>query len=66
MAKIVNENNLGVVSDQFTPQSLALKLNQLKPDDIKVFKHNSEKVAHQLNAEQNEKIMLNLVNQLIP
>ncbi len=65
MAKIVNDNNLGVVSEEFTPQSLALKLNQLTRDDINIFKHNSEKAAHQLNAEQNEKIMLSLVNQLI-
>ena len=45
MAKIVLENNIGVVSDDFLPKSLAKKIEQLKPGEIELFKYNSDKAA---------------------
>ncbi len=65
MAKIVNNHQLGVVSQDFTPQGLAKKLNQLTASDLTHYKNNANAVAHQLSAEQNEKIMTDLVKQLI-
>lgn len=64
MARIVNDHKLGIISDDFTPQSLATKLNELTPSDLVTFKNNAAKVAHELSAEHNEKVMLDLVDTL--
>jgi hypothetical protein len=64
MARIVNDHNLGIVSGDFTPQSLAKKLNQVTPADLVKFKSNAAKIAHELSAEQNKKIMLDIVDKL--
>jgi hypothetical protein len=64
MARIVNDHDLGIVSDDFTPHSLAKKLNQLTSADLVKFKSNAAKVAHELSAEQNKKIMLDIVHKL--
>ena len=57
MAEIVNNYKIGVVSENFTPQSLAEKLVTLTQADIETFKHNANRAAADLNAEVNaEKI----------
>ncbi|HEX6226131.1 MAG TPA: hypothetical protein VFZ52_17050 [Chryseolinea sp.] len=57
MAEIVNNYKIGVVSENFTPQSLAAKLITLTQADIETFKHNANRAAADLNAEVNaEKI----------
>ena len=51
MASLVNKHDIGVVADNFRPQSLASKLNALKAGDIFRFKQNSDKAAAIYNAE---------------
>jgi len=51
MAAIVKERDLGVISDDFTPQALAAKINALTPENIMRFKHNTAKAAKELTAE---------------
>ncbi|MCE2706954.1 MAG: glycosyltransferase [Proteobacteria bacterium] len=61
MANIVNKYKLGLVADSFDPKSVADKLNALTTDEIMSYKHNSNRVAYELSAENNNKILCNLV-----
>jgi glycosyltransferase involved in cell wall biosynthesis len=58
VAQIVNEFNLGVVSEDFTAKKLAQKLSTLTDEELINFKRNSAKAATQLSAEKNS-ILLN-------
>jgi hypothetical protein len=53
MAEIVNRFHLGVVSEKFTPESLAEKLSEVTKSDIESFKKNANVAAAELNAEVN-------------
>ena len=66
MASIVKSYGNGVVSDDFSPQSLGRKLNALTREDIIRFKKQSSLAAKELNAEKNEVIFNNLIDQLLP
>jgi len=65
MAEIVNLYSIGVVSDDFSAKSLASKLSQLTTDDIIGYKKNTEAVARQLNAEENAKILIDVIERSI-
>jgi hypothetical protein len=65
MAAIVNAFKNGVVSVDFTARSLAEKLQALKHADIQTFKINSGKAAEVLNAEKNEVIFNQLIDQIL-
>lgn len=58
MARLVDEHQLGVVSKDFSPRSLAERLNMLSTSDILRFKQNSHKAARFLCAESVGKRML--------
>ncbi|MEX2235799.1 MAG: glycosyltransferase [Cyclobacteriaceae bacterium] len=65
MASIVNTYGNGVVAEDFEPESLARKLNQLTTEDIVRFKNQSSFAAKQLNAEKNEIVFTNLTDRLL-
>jgi len=65
MAAIVKQYGLGVVSKDFTPQSLALEINALSAKNINSFKENAEIAAKEINAEKNNVIMNEIVSQLL-
>lgn len=65
MAEIVNQYGNGVVSDDFTAESLARKLNVLTFEDVKRFKNNSGLAAKDLNAENNEAVFQDLIQRLL-
>jgi hypothetical protein len=65
MAKIVNEYKCGIVSEDFTIESMARQLNSLSTKDIEKFKMNSHKAAGYLCAEKNKDILLNIVEKLL-
>jgi glycosyltransferase involved in cell wall biosynthesis len=56
MAAIVKKFNNGVIAEDFMPQNLARKLNALTPEDIVLFKVQSAKAAQEVNAEKNEAV----------
>lgn len=62
MAAIVRKYGIGLVADDFTPASLAEKLNALTEDDVKLFKQRSSLAARDLSAENNELIFLESVD----
>jgi glycosyltransferase involved in cell wall biosynthesis len=65
MANIVNEYDCGIVSEDFTIESMAKQLNSLSTKDIEKFKMNSHKAAGYLCAEKNKDILLNIVEKLL-
>lgn len=65
MAHLVTTHHLGVVSENFHPESLAAQINSLTADHIFEFKKNSDQAAHLLSAETNKVILQNLVAKLL-
>jgi glycosyltransferase involved in cell wall biosynthesis len=53
VAEIVNNFNIGVVSEDFTPKNLSHKLSAITNTDLINFKKNSVKAAINLSAEKN-------------
>lgn len=62
MAKYVTKYNLGIIANDFSPQTMADKLNELTPSQIMQFKVNSNIVAKELSFEQNQNTILDLVS----
>ncbi|QUY44700.1 hypothetical protein [Acaryochloris marina] len=65
MVRVVHEYNCGVVSDDFTLESMAKVLNNLSTEEIKKFKENSRIASPHLCAEKNRDILLDTVASLI-
>jgi hypothetical protein len=65
MARIVKEHDLGVVAEDFSPRALAHCLLELNWQKINYYKLQSHKIARLMSAEQNKKILLNLVNLIL-
>ena len=65
MAAIVNGYNLGVVSTDFTSQSLATQIATLTGVKIQAFKINTEKAAHEFCAEKNREILVGMVEKAL-
>lgn len=51
MSRLVRQHGLGIVGDDFTPESLAKKLQALTPQDIDSLKANTDKAAATLSWE---------------
>jgi glycosyltransferase involved in cell wall biosynthesis len=65
MRTIVEDYNCGIVSNDFSPQSMAHALNSLTSEKIAFFKNQSHKAAAKLNAEANQTRVLEIVDDLI-
>lgn len=65
MAEIVNRYDIGVVSEDFTPLKLAIKLNLMTKEKIEVFKQKSVIAARELCAEKNEVLFLAIIEKLL-
>ena len=65
MARIVNEYDLGVVAENFTPEALAERLRNLDQNKINYYKLQSHRAARLLSAEENKKLLLHLVEQVL-
>ena len=61
MKKYVEKYKLGVVANDFNPESLADQLNGLTNEQILNFKKNSHKYSWELSAEKNLKYYSDLV-----
>lgn len=58
MQALIEYYQIGVVSQTSSPQDLALALHKLRLDDIDRYKHNTQKAAQDLCAEQNQTLLL--------
>ena len=61
MARVVRKYGLGVVADDFAPETLAAALNALDGSAIGAFKRASHAAADELCAESNAELMLRVV-----
>lgn len=61
MAEIVSEYGLGIISDDFSPMSLATLLNKIDTDDIIRMKQASNTAANHLCYEQEKKKLLEVL-----
>lgn len=64
MAKIVNKYKCGVVSDDFTPASLAEVIQKLTAEEIDQMKTNCTEAASDLSAEKNAEILKDICSKL--
>ena len=62
MAYLVKKYNLGVVTDDFLPGSMATLLNSLTAEDIQYFKEQSNRSAYILSSEKNDEILSDYLN----
>lgn len=65
MKALTEKFNIGIVSDDFSPKSLAVKLNVLDNNQINSFKENSNIAAQKINSEINIKNMIQTVDDLL-
>ena len=65
MKNVVENYQLGIVAEDFTPQALAKQLNKLTVEEIRQYKQRSHQAARTLSAEQNRQIMLTVVEKLL-
>ena len=65
MAEYINKYELGIISDDFSPQSLAKGINTLTAEQIWHYKQQSHKYAYDLSAEKNKQLLLSKMKELI-
>jgi hypothetical protein len=65
MARVVREHGLGVVSDDFSPESFARTLSALAPEGIDRFKKNADAAARALSAESSRRTLLDLTARML-
>jgi len=64
MARLIKEFNLGVIADDYTPSSLARRLNSLSFGEVTEFKENAHKASKVINAEVNAEVYARHINNL--
>lgn len=65
IAEVINEYNIGIVSEDFTPKKLAQELSKLTNEKLHLFKGNTALAASQLSAEKNQEVFLDLVEKTV-
>lgn len=65
MKLLVGENNLGVIADDYSAESMASAIKNLNKTQIQEYKRSSHKNAKRLCAEENDRLILKSVNELI-
>lgn len=64
MSRLVQDNGIGVVSNDYNPQNLALAINKLTVERISEMKLKSNKLSKKLNAEKGAEELRNRFNRL--
>lgn len=62
MSRVVKKYDLGVVADDFTPQSMAKTVEGMSVEKINYYKSQSHKYAYELSADSNREKFLEMVN----
>jgi hypothetical protein len=65
MTKYIQKYDVGIVAEDYTPQSLAAKLNALTHTQIMYYKQQAHQHAHELSADINKKRINTIVNRLL-
>jgi hypothetical protein len=64
MRKIVEEFDCGVVASDFTPKSLAVKLNALDGNQVGYYKNQADRAAGIMNIEKTRKRILSIIEDM--
>lgn len=62
MAKIVTEQNVGVVARSFAPHDMASALSELTPDRIMAFKQSAHRLAHEASFEAESQVLTDMIS----
>lgn len=65
MARIIRDNDCGVVADDFTPTAFASALRDLTAERITSLKASADRAARVLNAESNRDTVISLVDRVL-
>jgi len=65
MEKYVKKYELGIISEDFTPEKMAEKLNSLTAKEIFRYKENSDKYSKELSAEKNLELIRSKAEELL-
>lgn len=65
MSLICNRFDLGVVSDDFTAETMARKLSVLTEEDVNRFKANTNVAVQELSADKNEQLFLDKISSIL-
>ena len=63
--KLVQKHKVGIIAESFTIKAAADCLNKLENHDIELYKHNSDKAAKELCAENSKQLFEGIVKSLI-
>lgn len=61
MMTLTKRYDLGVISNDFSAESMASTLNALSLEEIKLFKNNSNRIASLLSANKNKELFLSII-----
>jgi hypothetical protein len=64
IAQMTKDFNIGVVSSDFTPKSLAAEIRKVSPEQIDSFKKNTVSAAKKFNAEHNRELFKDILNSI--
>jgi hypothetical protein len=65
MAKLVRQYGLGIVTEDYTVESMTKALNALTVDSIETFKRNAHGIAAELSADRNKSIFLRIIEEAL-
>ncbi len=65
MAKLVRQYGLGIVTEDYTVESMAKALNALTVESIETFKRNAHGIAAELSADRNKSIFLRIIEEAL-
>ena len=64
MARLTKQYNLGIISKNFTPKSMAESLNSLTKEQILQYKENANQAAKILNAEREGEKLFRILEEI--
>lgn len=64
IAQMTKDFNIGVVSSDFTPKSLAAEIAKVTPEQIDSFKKNTLSAAREFNADRNRQLFKEIINSI--
>ena len=65
MKNIIEQYDIGVVSEDYSAEKMAEKILSLSIEEIMTHKEQSHKYAFELSSDKTEKLILDAVNELI-
>ena len=65
MKKLVEKYDLGIISPDYNPKSLAKKLNEITHEELQHYKNSSDKYAKDFDVEKNREKFLSIIDKIV-